>query len=208
MTYPERVDRMVSVIGAARSGPWEIALIDSWTRPIRLDPNWNGGDYYGNSRPLDGLTTSLMLITQNALHPDFFDAQFPEHDNLPEAALAGIEGEFAVTEWLWQRARERAKVSDANHLLYLARASQLFVAGHGGDLDAALERVQARSLFLPAEGDLLLRPKLAMTAHQKLLEAGRDTQLMTLDGPMGHLNGVVGMEQAAEKLRQFLNEEA
>ncbi len=206
VTYPERVERMISVIGTARSGPWEVALIDSWTRPIRLDPRWNGGDYYDGSRPLDGLTTSLMLITQNALHPDFFDGQFPEHDNLPKAALAGIEGEFAVTKWLRQRARSRAEVTDANHLLYLARASQLFIAGHGGDLDAALERVQARSLFLPAKGDLLLRPELAKTAHEKLLGADRETQLMTLDGPMGHLNGVVGLGQAADTLRKFLNE--
>ena len=30
VTYPERVERVVPVIGGARMGAWEIALIDSW----------------------------------------------------------------------------------------------------------------------------------------------------------------------------------
>jgi len=204
VAYPERVERVVPVIGGARMGPWEVALIDSWTRPIRLDPAWNGGDYYGGERPLEGLTTSLMLITQNALHPDFFELRFPGHDNLPAAALASVDGQFAVTEWLHQRARARAAVSDANHVLYLARASQLFTAGHGGDLGAALDRIDAPVLWLPAAGDLLLRPELAREAHRLMQAAGKASRLEPLDGPMGHLQGVAGIGQAAETLRTFL----
>ncbi len=205
VAYPERVDRMVSVIGAGGMGPWEVALLETWARPIRLDANWRGGDYYGHERPLAGLTTSLMLVTLNALNPAFFELQFPEHDNLAADALADIDGGFAVTDWLEERARQRALVSDANHVLYLARASQLFVAGHGGDLSSALDKVQARSLFLPAAGDLLLRPVLAEEVHHKLGESGKESALMHLDGPMGHLDGVAGIDQASERLRRFLN---
>ncbi|NEZ04025.1 homoserine O-acetyltransferase [Wenzhouxiangella sp. XN201] len=204
VTYPERVERMVSAIGAARMGPWEVALLESWARPIRLDPNWRAGRYYGQERPLDGLTTSLMQITLNALHPDFFDRRFPQHDNLTDRALAGIDSGFAVTDWLEERARQRALVSDANHILYLVRASQLFIAGHDGDLDSALERVQARTLFLPAEGDLLLRPQLARDAHRQLEAAGANSRLQTIPGPMGHLNGVAGIAAVSDTLADFL----
>lgn len=206
VAYPERVERMVSVIGAGRMGAWEVALLETWARPIRLDADWRGGDYYGHERPLEGLTNSLMLITLNALNPAFFEMQFPQHDNLPDAALADIDGGFAVTDWLEQRARQRALVSDANHILYLARASQLFVAGHDSDLSGALERVQARSLFLPAAGDLLLRPALAEQAHRRLLEHDKSSTLMTLDGPMGHLDGIAGIDARAEELRAFLED--
>lgn len=204
VAYPERVERMVSVIGAGRMPAWEVALLETWARPIRLDPNWNDGDYYTGERPLEGLTTSLMLVTLNALHPDFFRLQFPDHDNLPDDALDDIRSGFAVTDWLAQRARQRAKVSDANHVLYLTRASQLFIAGHDGDLAGALERVEAQSLFLPATNDLLLRPRLARETHRLLSEAGRDSDLVELEGPMGHLNGVAGIAQAADRLRDFL----
>lgn len=208
VTYPDRVERMVSVIGAGRMHAWEVALLETWTRPIRLDPDWRGGDYYDHDRPLDGLTDSLMLITLNALNPDFFEMQFPEHEALPDEALESIHGGFAVTDWLEQRARERARVSDANHVLYLARASQLFIAGHGaghdGDLASALARVQAPTLFLPAQGDLLLRPELAAEAHRLLEEAGHSSTMATIKGPMGHLNGIASIASQAERIERFL----
>jgi homoserine O-acetyltransferase len=208
VAYPERVERMVSVIGGARMGPWEIALLEHWARPIRLDPEWRGGDYYGKGRPLDGLTSSLMLITQNALHPDFFEMRFPEHRNLTDEALGSLAGGFAVTEWLQARARQRAMAADANHILYLTRASQLFIAGHDGDLSAALalDRVRARTLFLPAEGDLLLRPALAAEARERLEASGNSTHLQTISGPMGHLNGITAIGEQSRRLETFLEE--
>jgi len=206
VAYPERVERMVSVIGAGRMSPWEIALLETWARPIRMDVNWRGGDYYGHERPLEGLTTSLMLVTLNALNPAFFELQFPGHGNLPAEALSGIGGGFAVTDWLQQRARQRAQVSDANHVLYLTRASQLFVAGHDDNLPGALEKVQARTLFLPAAGDLLIRPALAEQAHHELLEQGKASRLVTFEGPMGHLNGIAAIDQHSETLKAFLEE--
>lgn len=51
-TYPEMVERIIPVIGAAGSDPFLIAWLDIWAQPIRLDPNWRGGDYYGGERPL------------------------------------------------------------------------------------------------------------------------------------------------------------
>ncbi len=206
VAYPERVERMVSVIGGGRMHAWEIARLEHWANPIRLDPDWRGGDYYGHERPIEGLTASLMLITQDALHPDFFEMQFPDHRNLPAEALESLDGGFAVTDWLREQARQRATVSDANHVLYLTRASQLFVAGHGDDLAGAVDRVKARTLFLPAGGDLLLRPALAQEAHELLVRAGKDSGLVRLDGKMGHLDGVTAIDQAADRLSIFLGE--
>lgn len=203
--YPERVERMVSVIGAGRMGPWEIAMLESWAQPIRLDPNFNGGDYYDGDPPLDGLTAAMALVTQHALHPDFFATLFGQRDPLPRSALADINNGLDVTDWLWQRARQRARVQDANHVLYLVRANQLFIAGHGDDLDAALEDVSARSLFLPAAGDLLLRPQLSREVHDRLRALGKPSELIELQGQAGHMDGVLNIDQQAERLREFLD---
>ncbi|MFU8833222.1 MAG: E22 family MetX-like putative esterase [Wenzhouxiangella sp.] len=204
VAYPERVERMVSVIGGARTRAWEIALLESWAEPIRLDPNWRGGDYYEHQPPLAGLTTSMMLLTLNALHPDFFEMQFGSRRRLDRAGLESMDEGFAVNDWLRERARGRAEISDANHVLYLVRANQLFVAGHDGDFADALARVRARTLFLPSANDLLLRPELAREAHRALAEHGNDTQLDDIEGPMGHLNGVALIQTRAEQLREFL----
>jgi homoserine O-acetyltransferase/O-succinyltransferase len=37
-----------------------------WAQPIRLDPKWNNGDYYGKAPPLEGLKAALKLVTLQA----------------------------------------------------------------------------------------------------------------------------------------------
>ena len=34
--------------------PYVIELVDVWILPIKLDPKWNNGDYYGRDEPVDG----------------------------------------------------------------------------------------------------------------------------------------------------------
>ena len=45
--YPEMVGKAIPVIGAGESDGYLVAWLDVWAAPIRLDPNWNNGDYYG-----------------------------------------------------------------------------------------------------------------------------------------------------------------
>lgn len=205
VAYPERVQRMVSVIGAGRMHAWEIALLESWARPIRLDPNWNGGDYYRGAAPLDGLTASMALVTQQALHPDFFSVMFPGHANVTPGVLDSVTNGFEVTDWLWRRARERARSMDANHVLYLVRASQVYVAGHANDMGLALGKVKAKSLILPASGDLLLRPELAHEIARSLLSQGKPVSLHEIEGNMGHLDGLTAIQSQADRLARFLD---
>jgi homoserine O-acetyltransferase len=58
-SYPDSVDRIVSIVAAASAEPFLIAWLDIWAQPIRLDPKWNNGDYYGKEPPLDGLKAAL-----------------------------------------------------------------------------------------------------------------------------------------------------
>ena len=54
--YPDFVERVVHVIGPGFDiHPYVIELVDEWILPIKLDPKWNNGDYYGRDEPIDGL---------------------------------------------------------------------------------------------------------------------------------------------------------
>ena len=55
--YPEMVERVVPVIGAGEASASLIGWLNVWAAPIRLDPNWNGGDYYGKAEPVKGLSS-------------------------------------------------------------------------------------------------------------------------------------------------------
>ena len=61
--YPDMVGRIMPVIASAEADAGLLAWADIWSAPIRLDPKWNGGDYYGKEPPLAGLGLSLKLVT-------------------------------------------------------------------------------------------------------------------------------------------------
>jgi pimeloyl-ACP methyl ester carboxylesterase len=67
--YPQLVERVIHVIGPGLDiHPYVIGLLDIWMMPIKLDPNWKGGDYFGGPEPAEGLAQSLKTITLTALH--------------------------------------------------------------------------------------------------------------------------------------------
>jgi homoserine O-acetyltransferase len=67
-SYPQMVARAIPVIGGGESDGYLIAWLDLWAAPIRLDPNWNNGDYYGKAEPTAGLATALKMVTLHAQH--------------------------------------------------------------------------------------------------------------------------------------------
>jgi homoserine O-acetyltransferase len=208
--YPEWIPRMISIVGSGETDDWGSSMLEQWAIPIRLDPNWQQGNYYDSKAPIEGLTSALMFITQAALTPEFFNqvAQTNDIDRLKSQTLIlqDINQSPAIVTWLQERAKQRAALMDANHLLYLVRANQLFVAGHQGELALGLKNVKAKTLFLPSDNDLLLMPYLAKRAHQILIEQGKPSELIELEGNLGHLNGVSLISQQGQKIKHFLQE--
>ncbi|MDM7859851.1 homoserine O-acetyltransferase [Alteromonas sp. ASW11-36] len=206
--YPAWIPRLISVIGAAHADAWTTTFLERWALPIKIDPNWQKGDYYESQPPLAGLTAALMFITQDALTPAYFNQQGEtlKHQSLAPDVLNDINAEHVITAWLRKRAEARAQSMDANHLLYLVRACQLFLTGQGQDLATGLARIQAKTLFIPATDDLLLMPYHAREAHQSLVANQSDSQYVELQGDLGHLEGVIGIAKHAETIRQFLQD--
>ncbi len=201
VAYPEMVARMVSVIGSAQSDAWLVAGLEKWAAPIKQDPNWNKGDYYNANAPKRGLQLSLASITQDAMHPAIFNASNPKHQTINDKALNDITANFPVVDWLYGAANARVNTMDANHVLYLVRASQLFIAGHNNDLVGSLAKVTAKTLFLPATNDLLLYPAMSKKAHDLL---GEQSQYHEINGMWGHLDGIFSIKSKAEILTSFL----
>ena len=166
--YPDWVERMVSVIGAGSLDAWTIMGLEQWAQAIKLDPNWNGGNYYDGDAPLEGVTLAQAMITQGAMHPEYINQAVPKQETLPAKGLESVTTELPAVEWLFGASRARAPLADANHILYLVRANQLFVAGHQNTLKDGLKNISAKTLFLPSSNDLLLMPYMAETQLSNL----------------------------------------
>lgn len=204
--YPERVERMVSVIGMAQADPWTILSLQQWAEPILNDPNWQQGNYYDAEPPTQGLQQALMQISLQAMHPSALNATLGAANNLQTEPLNNIQSVHNSVAWLRASAAQRARYADANHILYLVRANQLFVTGMMDDLDSGLQRIQAKTLFMPATNDLLLLPSMSRLAHDRLVELGRDSQYVEIDGHWGHLDGIVSIATQSDVLREFLSQ--
>ncbi len=210
VAYPERVPRMVSVIGAGQSDAWTTTSLEHWATPIKLDAQWHQGDYYDKAPPKQGLVASLMLITQYATHPEFINASNPKHKQLQAGPLNNILENYEAVDWLRIRAEARAAVSDANHLLYLVRASQSFISGFEHNIEKSLKKVNARSLFIPASNDLLLMPYQAKHIHEQLVKLGKDSTLIELSPDtlsLGHLDGIANIILHGQTIKNFLASE-
>lgn len=203
-SHPEMVAKAMPVIGAGEADAMLIAWLDVWAAPILVDPNWNNGDYYGKAPPLAGLAKALTAVTLQANHQDWANATFgrrpAKEGDEPGKALAN---KFQVQSVLDNAGMARAKLSDANHFLYLVKANQLFAAG-GTSLADGMAKIKAPMLLITQPKDLVFTPDMVATTVKAARAAGRDITHATIDGTRGHLDGVVSMKQAEGAIRAFL----
>lgn len=202
VAYPEMVARAMPVIGSDRVDAWIIGWLDIWAAPIRLDPNWKGGDYYGGPAPVAGLAEALKIVTHHA-------RDWPWADTIGVKPAEGqdprrsVTERFAIEKWLDDAALARARISDANHFLYLVRANQLFLKEYESP-EAALARSRARWLVVPSVTDRVFPIEHNRRLAATLREQGRQVELVELTGPLGHLEGVVSIAKAGEAIRRLL----
>lgn len=201
--YPDFVARTMPVI-AAEIDAWLQGWLDLWESPIRLDPNWREGDYYGQGRepPLRGLAEAWKLVTLQARDRVWarqFDRQLPEGQD----PARRIGDRFAIEKWLDDAAMARARTSDANAFIYMVRANQLFLNDYPS-LAAAVAGAARRWLVVSSPTDRVFLQSGVEEFIAALRSAGKQVQAAEVTGPLGHLNGVVAMAPVAAQISAFL----
>ena len=197
-SYPDMVERIIPVISTPQADPFLIGWLDLWAQPIRLDPKWNGGDYYDKEPPLEGLKAALKIVTLQANQWEWAAKTFgmaPAEEGKDPAKAMG--NRFKVEATLDTIGATRAKTSDANHLIYLAKASQLASA------DPAKIKLPILLLYSPT--DLVFQEPVVEAAAKQLAAAGSTVESGKLLGPYGHVNGVLLINQASDRIRAFID---
>ena len=114
--YPELVERVIHVIGPGLDiHPYVIGLLDLWMMPIKLDPNWKGGDYYGGAEPNEGLAQSAEDGDPHRaafrLGREDVRLQVGRRGEEPGDAMGNL---FAIEDALYKTGAARAKSTDAH----------------------------------------------------------------------------------------------
>lgn len=205
--YPEMVERVIAVNGTPTQRPFAICNLESWISPIKADANWNNGDYYGGPEPLAGVTQAMFNVFVAALHADGIAAAFQyQWADAAKSPLDALSNNFLVNQAFQANCAVRAQTTvDANHMMYMARANQLFVAGTpGSSVDPELKNIRARTLVVQYSSDLLFPVADAAAQVARLKENGTDAEFVEIASIGGHLAGVTEIAKAGEAIRGML----
>ena len=198
--YPQLVERVIHVIGPGLDiHPYVIGLLDIWMMPIKLDPNWKNGDYFGGTEPNEGVAQSLKTVTLTALHFGWAEKvhgyRWAAEGKNPQESMTNL---FAIEDSLYKSGVSRAAATDAAHFVWMAKANQLY------NLEKEQSRIRAKVLFLPASTDMIFPPALSRKAAEKLKAQGNHVELYEIEGTSGHLDGLFSIGKVADRIKAFM----
>jgi homoserine O-acetyltransferase len=172
--FPEKVLRAAPVAGTAQNTPHDFLFTKALVEAITSDPGWAGGEYTSNTEVEAGLTRHAGIWAVMGFSTEFWKQEVwraLEFDT-KEAFMAGfLEPYFTVMDpndllcmaWKWQRGD---------------------VARHtGGDLDAALGRITAKTFVMPVDEDMFF-PVRDCRAEQERIKG---SELRVVQDVLGHL---------------------
>jgi homoserine O-acetyltransferase len=205
--FPQDVDALVTISGAARATPFAIAIRSLQREIIRSDPAWRGGDYPAGGGPASGmrLARKLGLITYRSAR-EWRERFGRERVEVREAKDGVFGADFEVEAYLEMHATRFVGTFDANCYLYLSRAMDLFdAAEHGGSVEAALARVQTRrNLVVGVETDFLFPIDQQREIAHGLRQAGADVRMDELPSIQGHDSFLIDMDRFCPVIGEFL----
>jgi homoserine O-acetyltransferase/O-succinyltransferase len=173
--FPEKVLRAASIAGTAQNTPHDFLFTKASVEAITSDPGWNGGEYGSNTEVVAGLKRHAGIWAVMGFSTEFWKQEgwraleFESKEAFMEGFLepyftAMDPNDLLTMAWKWQRGD-------------VARLT-------GGDLDAALGRITAKTYVMPINEDMFF-PVRDCRAEQEQIKG---SELRVVDDILGHLS--------------------
>ncbi|KAF9076974.1 homoserine O-acetyltransferase [Rhodocollybia butyracea] len=130
--HPERVGKIVSISGTARSSPSAVAMRYAQRSVLMADPNWNNGFYYDGLPPHTGMKLARQIATITYRSGPEWDLRFGRQmRSLPEQTsdkprMPALCPDFLIETYLDHQGEEFCLKYDANSLIYISKAMDIF----------------------------------------------------------------------------------
>jgi homoserine O-acetyltransferase len=184
---PERVGGALLLATSARSAAQTIAWNAIGRRAIMSDPRWRGGDYYGYEPPTDGLAVARMIGHVTYLSEESLEAKFGRRLQGSDAPAFSLQREYAIESYLDYQGASFNERFDANAYLYITKAMDYWdLPARYGSLDAAMARVQGRTLLISFTSDWLYPTAESRAIADALARQGRPVEHVELPSSAGH----------------------
>lgn len=149
--FPERVGKIVSISGCARSHPYSIAMRHTQRQVLMMDPNWARGFYYDSIPPHSGMKLAREIATVTYRSGPEWEMRFGRRRADPSKQPA-LCPDFLIETYLDHAGEKFCLEYDPNSLLYVSKAMDLFDLGHIQQSEMRLRRAEAEARI--AHGDL------------------------------------------------------
>ena len=148
--FPERIGKVVSISGCARSHPYSIAMRHTQRQVLMIDPNWSRGFYYNGIPPHAGMKLAREIATVTYRSGPEWEQRFGRRraDSSKPPALCP---DFLIETYLDHAGEKFCLEYDANSLLYVSKAMDLFDLGRGHQLEMARLRELNQAKLLPGK---------------------------------------------------------
>jgi homoserine O-acetyltransferase/O-succinyltransferase len=187
--WPERTQAALVIASAARHSAQNIAFHEVGRQAIMADPNWRGGDYYGDGKaPDDGLAVARMAAHITYMSEQGLTEKFGRRLQGREAKSFGFDADFQIESYLRHQGLSFTDRFDANSYLYITRAMDYWdlAEDHGGTLANAFQGTATRFCLISFDTDWLYPTAESKAVVHALNAAAARVSFVELASPFGH----------------------
>ena len=199
----------ISVDTAPQAQPFAIAIRSLQREAIRLDPQWNDGQYSNEHYPDTGMSIARKLGVITYRSAMEWNGRFARIRLDPEQREEQPFGfEFQVESYLEGHAQRFVRTFDPNSYLYLSRASDWFdISEYGnGSVLEGLKRIHIdQALVIGVSTDILFPLEQQEQIADGLKAAGAKVEFVALNSPQGHDAFLVDIENYSRAIGGFLS---
>ncbi|HCS61086.1 MAG TPA: homoserine O-acetyltransferase [Microbacterium sp.] len=207
VTHPDRVERLAVLSSPPVNTADQIALNSVQLEAIRIDPRFQGGEYYDRSDsegPHRGLALARRMALLNYRSPIELNQRFQRSWQSGVSPL-GHGGRFAVESYLDFHGNKFTRRFDANSYITVVEAMSSHDVGRGrGGVEEALQTVTAKTLVLGIDSDRLFpvdgQQRIARSIPNTL--DGNEPVVLTSD--FGHDGFLIETDEVGAHLRRLL----
>ncbi|KAJ5735611.1 uncharacterized protein N7483_000736 [Penicillium malachiteum] len=167
--FPERVGKVVSISGCARSHPYSIAMRHTQRQVLMMDPNWARGFYYDAIPPHSGMKLAREIATVTYRSGPEWENRFGRRraDPTKQPALCP---DFLIETYLDHAGEKFCLEYDPNSLLYVSKAMDLFDLGHAHQVETRQRRAESETRIAQGEVSRVSDTSCSLTLPEKPYE--------------------------------------
>jgi homoserine O-acetyltransferase/O-succinyltransferase len=215
VSYPKMVKKAIAIATTASSTPQQIAFGAIGRKAITDDPKWNGGNYYGNEIPAQGLALARMIghityLSDASMQKKFGRDQEEKEDSdqseIYSETFPDRFSNFQVESYLNHQGNTFTKRFDANSYLYITKSVDFFDLSKNESLIEGLSGVTAKYLVISITSDWLYPPYQSQEIVSALTANGVDAKYEEIRSQYGHDAFLLEEGQLNYLIRGFLSQ--